>query len=413
MATGAAPAAEPTFDHAAMLAAARMRVLDLAPYLSAVLFRLRPVVDDALGTFAVDAGFRLYYSPTAMAEWGPELTAGVLMHEVGHLLRDHAGRRADIAASPFGWNIAADLEINDDLIAAGVPMPKGVLVPSDFGFADGDFAESYYRQLPAEHQHAPMPSCGAGGAGDGTCGSGADGIARPWELPDDDPSAPALDGAAAEVVRRMVATEAASYAKSRGTVPGGMLRWAENELAPAKLDWRRVLGAAVRRAVAYKAGQVDYSYHKPGRRRIDRVVTPAMRKPIPNVAVVLDTSGSMSQADVAAALSELDGIVRRCGVRGEQLRLLCVDAAASAPVRVNSAADVKIVGGGGTDMRVGIAACEALRPQPDVIVVLTDGYTPWPTERGRARLIVCLIGGDKAATEANTPPGTTVVQVEA
>ncbi|HDH5422577.1 TPA: hypothetical protein PIH69_003010, partial [Staphylococcus aureus] len=38
----------------------------------------------------------------------------------------------------------------------------------------------------------------------------------------------------------------------------------------------------------------------------------------------------------------------------------------------------------------GIAAAEALRPAPDVIVCVTDGGTPWPEKPTRARLIVVL-----------------------
>ena len=48
--------------------------------------------------------------------------------------------------------------------------------------------------------------------------------------------------------------------------------------------------------------------------------------------------------------------------------------------------------GGGTDMGRGIEAAMRLRPKPSVIVVLTDGYTPWPHERPRGvRVIVGLL----------------------
>ena len=60
---------------------------------------------------------------------------------------------------------------------------------------------------------------------------------------------------------------------------------------------------AVRRAIAHAAGCCDYAYSRPGRRRIPGIVTPALRRPLVSVAVVIDTSGSMGQ-------SELDGYGR-------------------------------------------------------------------------------------------------------
>jgi predicted metal-dependent peptidase len=70
---------------------------------------------------------------------------------------------------------------------------------------------------------------------------------------------------------------------------------------------------------------------------------------------------------------------------------------------------VRLVGGGGTDLRVGIGAAEASRPRPDVVIVLTDGLTPWPERPGRARLVVALIGG--AAAAPSVPAWATTVLV--
>jgi predicted metal-dependent peptidase len=71
---------------------------------------------------------------------------------------------------------------------------------------------------------------------------------------------------------------------------------------------------------------------------------------------------------------------------------------------------VRLVGGGGTDLRVGIAAAQASRPRPDVVVVLTDGYTPWPAQPTRARLVVAIIGDEGTAQEVPTW-ATTVLAV--
>ena len=172
-----------------------------------------------------------------------------------------------------------------------------------------------------------------------------------------------------------------------------------------------MLASAVRRAIAHAAGCCDYTYRRPGRRRIPRVVTPALQRPLLTVAVVVDTSGSMGQSELDSALAEVRGVIRAAGVGPQGLLVLACDAEVGATTRVRRVDDVRLVGGGGTDMRVGIAAAEAARPRPDVVVVLTDGYTPWPDRPARARLVVAIIGGQAAAN--NTPDWATTVVVPA
>jgi predicted metal-dependent peptidase len=89
--------------------------------------------------------------------------------------------------------------------------------------------------------------------------------------------------------------------------------------------------------------------------------------------------------------------------------VLACDAAVGATSRVRRVDDVQLAGGGGTDMRVGIAAAEASRPHPDAVVVFTDGYTPWPDRPTRARLVVALIGTQ--GTAEHVPDWATTVRV--
>jgi predicted metal-dependent peptidase len=213
------------------------------------------------------------------------------------------------------------------------------------------------------------------------------------------------------MTRRRVAEAVRVHAanRSRGHLPAGWRRWADQTLAPPLIPWRRVLASAVRRAIAHAAGCHDYAYSRPGRRRIPRIVTPALRRPLVTVAVVVDTSGSMGQSELNAALAEVRGVIMAAGVSTQRLMVLACDAAVGATSRVRRVEDVQLVGGGGTDMRVGIAAAEASRPHPDVVVVFTDGYTPWPDRPTRARLVVAVIGAH--ATAEHIPDWATTVRV--
>ena len=119
---------------------------------------------------------------------------------------------------------------------------------------------------------------------------------------------------------------------------------------------------------------------------------PALRRPVPELAVVCDTSGSMSDELLAMALAEVEGLLRALGMT-RQLRVLACDAAAGPAQRVSSARQVSLVGGGGTNMGAGIEAACSLRPRPAVTVVLTDGYTPWPAAAPKGmRVVVGLVG---------------------
>jgi predicted metal-dependent peptidase len=80
-------------DEARLLMAARLVAVEHAPYLAHALFSMMPMAAEGLGTFAVDRGWRLYLDPARLAAWGPTLAGGVLVHEVGHLVRAHAQRR--------------------------------------------------------------------------------------------------------------------------------------------------------------------------------------------------------------------------------------------------------------------------------------------------------------------------------
>jgi predicted metal-dependent peptidase len=213
----------------------------------------------------------------------------------------------------------------------------------------------------------------------------------------------------ADLLRRQVAQEVIAHGQQPGTVPAGLLRWAEAVLHP-KVNWRTLLAAELRRAVAEVAGAVDYSYRRPSRRSAvaGPVVLPALRRPVPEVAVVCDTSGSMTEDLLAAALAEVEGLLRSLGL-ARQVRVLACDTAVAPAQRVTSARQVQLVGGGGTDMGAGIAAAVALRPRPAVTVVLTDGYTPWPPSAPKGtRVVVGLLGQGAPAA----PPWARAVRVD-
>jgi len=222
------------------------------------------------------------------------------------------------------------------------------------------------------------------------CGSGCDGAPRPW-----DSEGSSVSTTHRRLIDRQVAHEIHRRHEGRGDVPAGWVRWADQVLEPT-VDWRRALAAAVRRGLADVAGRVDFTYRKPSRRSASSpdVVLPSLRQPQPKVAMVIDTSGSMADHMLGQCLAEVGGVLAGLGVARHQLRVLCCDAEAYDAQRVMAARDVTLLGGGGTDMGAGLHAAAALRPRPDLVIVLTDGMTPWPATPPRGiEVVVGLLGG--------------------
>lgn len=375
-------------DSSSRLAAARLWAAHRYPYLTTAVFAMTVVVADGTGTIAVDREWRLYVDPSEVARRSPQALGLLLVHHCGHVVRDHGGRAGDAGvshASARRWTAAADAEINDDLVWAGHELEPGEVTPARLGLSDGRLAEEYYAAMGEPPSDAPDH------------GSGADGVSRPWEKPS--AGASRVTEREAALIRARVAEDVLAAARA-GDVPAGWHRWAA-ELAGSTVDWRRVLAGEIRAGVAAVMGLVDYSYRRPSRRASTSpdIVLPALERPVPEVAVVVDTSASMDEAQLGRAVAEVDGVIRRLGVHDASV--LSVDAAVHDVVRRRRGGPVALAGGGGTDMSAGIAAATTLRPRPCLIIVLTDGDTDWPDRApAGARVIVGLV------TDALVPPST-------
>ncbi|MGW2049116.1 vWA domain-containing protein [Streptomyces sp. NPDC001858] len=368
------------------LLAARLQAARARPYLATALFALHVVESRRVPTMAVDRHWRCYASPAFVDRTPVEQLAGVWVHEVSHLLRDHHGRSDRVArergltgaGERLRMNIAADLEINDDAYGDGLARPEGVVVPESMGLPEGQLMEEYLTRFRL------------GQFTDGLswldCGSGADGLERDWEL------GPEGAHGLSEQERDAVRFRVAQGINGRpGRAPKQWRRWAE-EAFQTPQPWRELLGAAVRSAASGPGAGEDYSYGRPSRRSasVPGAVLPSLRRRPPRVCVVVDTSGSVSDAELGSALLEIAAISRAVGGRRDLVSVVPCDASARIAHPLCRAEGIPLVGGGGTDLRTGFAKALRVSPRPDVVVVLTDGQTPWPATRPPCRTVVGL-----------------------
>ncbi|WP_410646466.1 DUF2201 family putative metallopeptidase [Amycolatopsis sp. cmx-4-54] len=388
------------------LFAARLYAVRNRPYLATALFALHTVESRQVPTMAVDRHWRCYVSPGFVDRTPLEELAGVWVHEVSHLLRDHHERSDRFAAKHeltgpaerLRMNIAADCEINDDVFGDGLARPEGAVQPALLRLPEGQLMEDYLRQFRLGPYTAGFAWL--------DCGSGADGLEREWDLGAD--GAHGLSAQERDAVRFRVAHGINS---SPGSTPKGWQRWAQEAFQPPQ-PWRELLGAAVRSAISGPGVGEDYTYGRPSRRSagLPGVIMPSLRRRPPRVCVIVDTSGSVSDAELGSAIVEITAIIRAVGGRGDLVSVLSCDAAVHVTQQLCRAEGIPLVGGGGTDLRTGFAKALRGSPRPDVIVALTDGQTPWPEAKPPCRAVVGLFPRQRQLDENNpryvpdTPP---------
>lgn len=395
------------------LAAVRVLACQYRPYFSSAYHALIPVECKGIGTFGVSKDWKWYYDPEVFFEWTLDEAATALAHEIRHLLQKHNDRFDQLEGhrDAFIWNLATDCAINGELItelqaplkdqlnntllSGGEKLPtfkdgKPVL-PATFGLRNGETAEWYYEELM---QHAvPLQSTARAGAhaGNGSCGSCHGGDAAPWET---DTSEGGVSSSEEDLLVRQVASAVKDYvpAAGRGTVPLGVKRWADNILQP-KINYMRWLRSAMTNATHEIMGKADYSWTRRSRRQglCGKIIMPGMCSYQPRVGVGIDTSGSMSEAQLARCMAEVKGVLAAVGYK-DTITVASCDAALHTVQQVANINQIDLKGGGGTDMGVAISGLMDVRPKLNLLILLTDCDTPWPAERPPVTLVVVKVG---------------------
>ena len=241
------------------------------------------------------------------------------------------------------------------------------------------------KKISLNNEEIPMP-------GAGRCGSCATGIKAGYEV--DESEAPGLSSIEQIALAEKVAKQILKASQNRGRVSAGWQRWANEKLHP-KADWRKQLRSLISSSLRMKSGANDYSYSRPNRRQsvYGNILMPSLVEQVPNIAVIVDTSGSLNDRMISQALAEVENILKSTS---QKIHLISCDAKVHFSKQVSSIKGVKLLGGGGTDMRVGIKEALSAKLKPDVIIVITDGYTPWPSQVPKRTKIIAALTCSKA-----------------
>jgi predicted metal-dependent peptidase len=307
----------------------------------------------------------------------------VMCHEVGHAMWLHMSRGKHYSDNGFDgkpfdprlWNVAGDYVINDMLIQSKVgKMPKIGL--HDTSIAEsGDLVDDVYRKLLKEQEKN-----GGGGKGGGHNNQGPDGQSDGTL---DTHVMPASGQVESEAEWKRAVTTARDAAKSQGKMPAGLERFVDDLLKP-KIPWTEKLRHAFTKAVGRDASD----WNRLHRRRyiMQGVIMPSYKGFGCGVVVFcVDTSGSMSQQEIAQGLSECDSILTDCNP--EYVYLIGCDARVETVHELGSGDTLQgnepactLGGGGGTSFIPPFEWLEEHGIRPDCLVYFTDMGGSFPRE---------------------------------
>lgn len=294
------------------LSAARTRLILDRPFLGALVLRLpmKAVKPERCKSIGTDVR-ALYYNPEYIDRLTLEQTQFVLAHEALHCALSHFARRQHRVK--HRWDIACDMAINPLLIKDGLKPPPGILLDSGY---EGMMAEEIYPYIEDDMEDethddhfyneennqgksnsgASLPEDNEGQGGDAGAGNAETGSAGGSPQPLTEKEQEQLS-----VQWQQRLAGAAQQAMQAGKLSGTMARLVEHLLQP-QLPWRMLL-ARYMTAVA----RDDYSYQRPSRREGEAIL-PSLRSAQIDVLVVLDTSGSIKDAELQEFASEVDAI---------------------------------------------------------------------------------------------------------
>jgi predicted metal-dependent peptidase len=334
------------------------------PFFGYLAMYLRFHEDRKVETMAVNSRGDVYYNPEFVSKLKKEELAGVIAHEILHLVLDHLRREGKRCHKL--WNIAADATVDTILNEVGGPLPvwesflKSVCeilrVPPES--LRGMWAEAIYSKL----LDRVKVRCGGGGK-PCECPAAGLGEGRDCHIMDGEGENPWIG--------RFY--EAYMHQKMRGDVPAGLERLYSLLSKGPTLDWRSLLWRYVTSSIPY-----DFTWMRPSSKYPDVYLPSVVREGLECV-IAVDTSGSIDQEELDAFMTEVMNIVSSFG--NIDAWLICCDCEIHGVYKVTSHFDpsfIKLRGGGGTSHKPVFEWIERERPGTQLVICLTDGYSEFP-----------------------------------
>lgn len=379
------------------LTVARTRLILDKPFLGALVLRL-PLVDASnwCATSGTDAK-SIYYNRSYIADLNLSQVQFVLAHEALHCGLSHFARREH--RDRIRWDVACDYAVNQLLLEDDLEQPHGTLFKEEYA---GMSAEEIYPCIDPDDEEHPMdqhlyyPDLNdtssnpdplannpdqEGGSGEQSPGDilqnrNSSSAPAPENEPPVSPGRQERERLDTQWQQRLAS--AAQQAAQAGKLTESMNRILERLLQPP-LPWRALLSRFMSSAT-----RTDYNLSRPSRRREGDAILPSLHTRYVNVAVALDTSGSVQQTELSEFLNELDAIKGSINAR---VTLLACDEKLNhdCPWVYEPYDQMKlpehIEGGGLTDFAPVFDWLAEQISQPDLLVYFTDARGRFPDVR--------------------------------
>jgi predicted metal-dependent peptidase len=346
------------------------------PHVSFYMWARCRIASSADVPVAATDGRTVYVNPEAIKAYALDAVVFILAHEVTHVMFEHPWlKRRWLASGQVGslpydeetLQKAMDYIINDFLVMGKVGRcpPEG-LHDTTIGKFDEDVPTVYARLYKGEAK--------GGGGNSPSDGGACDGGGDVREAGTDQPGSQHKQ----ELIRGY------RLAKARGRLPAGLDRQLD-ELTRGNVDFREV----VPRFMEGTMGRNRRSFKRPDRRRmaLTGLTWPgATGSQAGTVVVVLDTSGSIGDAELRLFLGTVADLIEQVSPR--EIVVLDVDAKVHRSRRLARGHELAAIqregakGGGGTNMPAAFEWLAKEHVAPQCCVVCTDGFTPFGSDPG-------------------------------
>lgn len=366
----------PQIDNAARekLVTARIGLLLKAGFFGNLATRLKLVNADEWCPTAATDGRNFWYNSEFINKLSLRECEFLFGHEVLHVVYDHLSRRQN--RDPVLSNIAADYCVNLDLVEQriGERINKvPILLNNEF---KGMSFEEVYDHLFQNAKKINIKDLAKNLLDEHLEPDDGDGDGED----SDKDGKPKISAKELREIRDEVKDAILQAAQACGAdnLPNGVKRLIR-DLTESVIDWRELLLQQIQTVI-----KSDYTWAKPSRRgwHLDAVLPGTMPGTTIDVAVAIDTSGSIGENELKIFLSEIKGIMDSY----DEYRITVWSFDTSVYNRqefstdnMQSILDYVPAGGGGTDFMANWEYMKAEGIEPKKLIVFTDGmpYGSW------------------------------------